>query len=185
MLSRRGVLSVLGSLWIAGIGFGVWEAYIYQTTPGPQSAVPAQWPSESRLARTERGPTLVMFVHPECPCSRASLEELREIVRRTKVAPTIVCLGPGACDAAGVPGATSIADPDGREARRFGAATSGHVVVYTADGELAFAGGITGSRGHAGDNNGRRAAIEALTGTSGVPDHPVFGCGLFAEDDQT
>ncbi len=65
------------------------------------------------------------------------------------------------------------------EAARFGARTSGFVVVYDATGSLRYAGGITGSRGHAGDNVGRRTVERILAGESERDlDHPVFGCGL-------
>ena len=54
--------------------------------------------------------------------------------------------------AAAIPGVTVHVDHDGGEARRFGAETSGFVVLYDAHGELLFAGGITTGRGQAGDN---------------------------------
>lgn len=70
-------------------------------------------------------------------------------------------------------------DPDGVEARRFGAETSGHTLLFGADGHLLFSGGITASRGHSGDNDGENAIvallnhqIPALTRTL------VFGCSL-------
>ncbi len=69
-------------------------------------------------------------------------------------------------------------DERGVEARRFGAMTSGYVVVYDAGGHLAFSGGITGSRGHVGDNVGRRQVLAVLHGDSTQPTHAVFGCAL-------
>lgn len=72
-------------------------------------------------------------------------------------------------------------DGDGVEAKRFGAFTSGQALLYDAQGQLRFSGGITDSRGHEGDNAGREA-IEAIlagkTATTTLTD--VFGCGLFA-----
>ena len=52
-------------------------------------------------------------------------------------------------------------DDDGAEARRFGAETSGQTLLYDARGALAFSGGITGARGHAGDNAGRASLRRA------------------------
>jgi hypothetical protein len=81
--------------------------------------------------------------------------------------------------AAAIPGVKVRSDVDGVEARRFGAETSGHTLLFDRDGLLLFSGGITEFRGHAGDNTGERA-IESL-----VNNQPpartatfVFGCSL-------
>ena len=70
---------------------------------------------------------------------------------------------------------------EGREAARFGAATSGQTFLYDARGGLLFSGGITGARAHAGDNAGRSAVVTLLNGTGGpaAPRTSVFGCPLF------
>jgi hypothetical protein len=70
-------------------------------------------------------------------------------------------------------------DRNGVEARRFGAGTSGHVVIYGGDGRLLFSGGITGARGHVGDNVGLERAIASLRADSPTcARSPVFGCLL-------
>ena len=81
--------------------------------------------------------------------------------------------------AAAIPGVKVLSDVDGVEARRFGAETSGHTLLFDRDGGLLFSGGITQSRGHAGENAGERAIVSmvnnqpaAQTGTF------VFGCSL-------
>jgi hypothetical protein len=81
--------------------------------------------------------------------------------------------------AAAIPSVTVLSDVDGVEARRFGAETSGHTLLFNRDGRLLFSGGITEFRGHAGDNAGERAIeslvngqVAARTATS------VFGCAL-------
>jgi hypothetical protein len=71
--------------------------------------------------------------------------------------------------AAAIPGVTVRADPEGREAQRFGAVTSGHVLLYDRAGQLLFTGGITGSRGHEGDNAGCDRVIRLLTGSPTAP----------------
>jgi len=81
-----------------------------------------------------------------------------------------------------IPGVRVILDPDGKLARRFGVETSGHTLVYGADGKLLFAGGITSSRGHLGDNAGFAAVLEIITNRSiqsARTTTPVFGCELF------
>ena len=72
-----------------------------------------------------------------------------------------------------------IEDPDGAESRRFGARTSGHVCLYAADGRLLFSGGVTDSRGHAGDGVGADAVVALVGGgTAGTERTLVFGCLL-------
>ena len=65
------------------------------------------------------------------------------------------------------------------EARRFGAATSGYVVLYDMRGQLLFKGGITAGRGHAVDNAGADAIKSLLRGRSADMNRaPVYGCSL-------
>jgi hypothetical protein len=82
--------------------------------------------------------------------------------------------------AAGIPGVTVVRDDDGREARRFGAETSGQTLLYDERGVLVFSGGITGARAHAGNNVGRQSLVALLNhepaARSGTN---VFGCSLF------
>jgi hypothetical protein len=162
---RRSTVVLGVAAWLAAIGFGVHALRAHATTAGRIESVPSSWPEASALRLATDGWTVVMFVHPDCPCTPASLAELAVLARHPRARVTIV--GDGVT-----------ADPDGVEARRFGAATSGHLVVYGEDGRLAFAGGITGSRGHRGDNTGRRAVERILDGEPASPTHDVFGCGL-------
>lgn len=65
------------------------------------------------------------------------------------------------------------------ETRRFGAYTSGQVLAYAPDGRLLFSGGLTGSRGHAGDNAGRDALVALLREqTDQFIAGAVYGCPL-------
>jgi hypothetical protein len=84
-----------------------------------------------------------------------------------------------------IPGVTTVVDDDGNEAQHFHSATSGQTMLYDADGRLLFSGGITGSRGHYGDNAGL-SAIESLvnTGTAERSESFVFGCPLFNESSE-
>jgi hypothetical protein len=84
--------------------------------------------------------------------------------------------------AAAIPGVKVMRDDDGLEARRFHAATSGQTMLYDKKGNLLFSGGITGGRGHEGDNAGRSAIVSLLTtGKADDWETPVFGCALFAQ----
>ena len=82
--------------------------------------------------------------------------------------------------ASSIPGVTVSVDEAGVEARRFHAETSGQTLLYDRSGALQFQGGITLSRGHAGDNPGRSALQDLLRqGHSNQVKTPVFGCSLF------
>jgi hypothetical protein len=82
--------------------------------------------------------------------------------------------------ASDIPGVNVVKDSDGIEAHLFNAATSGHALLYDTQGQLLFSGGITGSRGHFGDNVGQSAIVAIVNAEA--PDHTetsVFGCPLF------
>lgn len=176
----------------------------FDNTPGAGADAPARWPADSALARSSSGPTLLLIAHPHCSCTGASLTELSEALARTRTRPKtyVLFLKPdGVSDgweqtaswrlASAIPGVTAVRDASGREAQRFGAATSGETLLYDADGVLVFSGGITAARGHAGDNAGRSELVSLINhGPStappaATPGHPhrdatsVFGCPLF------
>ena len=77
-----------------------------------------------------------------------------------------------------------LSDDNGVEAQHFGVYTSGETLLYDSRGSLIFSGGITGSRGHAGDNAGEQALISLLTrGEARERVTSVFGCPLFASSE--
>ena len=133
-----------------------------------------------------------MLAHPHCPCTAASVGELAQIMARLqgKVAAYVLFVKPKEAgrdwddtslrrSAEAIPGVNVVFDPDGVEARRFGAETSGHTLLFAADGRLLFSGGITASRGHAGDNAGERAIVALVNNqTPARTQTLVFGCSL-------
>lgn len=133
-----------------------------------------------------------MLAHPHCPCTRASLGELAQIMaeRHGKLNAYVLFMKPGGSgadwdetdlrrSAAQIPGVTVVSDLDGVEAQHFGAKTSGHAFLFGADGRLLFSGGITASRGHAGGNAGESAILAAISDGSRQSSHTmVFGCSL-------
>ncbi len=81
--------------------------------------------------------------------------------------------------AGAIPGAQRYIDSDGIETERFHAATSGQTLVYDPSGELLFHGGITGARGHEGDNDGQDSVVQILNGRNSMcRETPVFGCPI-------
>lgn len=78
-----------------------------------------------------------------------------------------------------IPGVTAVLDRGGSLARAFDAKTSGQVFLFRPDGALAFAGGITASRGHDGESRGLHAVEDFLLDGKMQTGHtPVFGCSL-------
>jgi hypothetical protein len=160
--------------------------------PATQGKAPSQWPAETGIVFAEGKSNLVLFAHPQCPCSRATMEELAVILTQSggrMKAHVLFHEPPDAPPewtrtdlwrtAAAMPGVEVRADRDGAIARRFGAEASGQVVLFSAAGEQLFAGGITGARGHQGDNAGRQAVLAVVEkGQSRKAETPVYGCPL-------
>jgi hypothetical protein len=185
---------LLAAVWLIGVVAGLRGVWAYENGPGADANPPQRWPAHSTLVSAPDRPTLVFVAHPQCTCTRASLDELAETLARAPKHPRtyVLFLRPLVFDAgwertdlwrraAALPDVTVLRDDDGVEARRFGVETSGQALLYDRRGTLIFSGGITGSRGHAGDNAGA-AALEALL-TRGQADRNgtrVFGCPLFS-----
>jgi hypothetical protein len=186
-----GTIAVFG-VWLTAAAAGGWWLHKYEMVQGSAALTPGQWPLAARINAAHNRPTLVMFAHPRCPCTRASLEELNRLLARCegKLDTRVLFFEPLNYppqwtrsslweSAAAIPGVVVQGDPDGVEARRFGAATSGFVVLYDATGRLVFHGGITVSRGHAGDNAGAEAIVCLVNGEAAASRQtPVFGCSL-------
>jgi hypothetical protein len=188
---RPALLWTLTACWALALGGGSAFLVRYAGTPGPSAAAPERWPVASRVRRQAGEPTLVMILHPHCPCSRASLRELEKILARAPSAAAHVLFTepsgaePGWADtdivraASAIPGVEVLVDHRGEETRRCGATISGQVLVYDAEGREAFRGGITAARAHEGDNDGARAVLALLSGKgAGTAEAPVFGCPL-------
>jgi hypothetical protein len=191
---NRLILTAAGALWLLMIGAGVGLLWNYAGTPGTAAATPDRWPAASRIEPAADRATLVMLAHPHCPCTRASIGELARLMTQAQGRVTAYVLfvkPPGFSDAwvqtdlwasaAAIPGVTPVLDDNGDEAGLFHAATSGQTVLYDAAGNLLFSGGITGARGHAGDNAGRAVIVSLLTSDEAEErGTPVYGCPLFA-----
>jgi len=182
----------LSMLWLLAVGAGWAMITNYQNSDGLTGLAPEHWPSGSQITLDPKHDTLVMFAHPQCPCTRASIEELNRLLAQChgEVATHVLFFKPGIFSndwtrtdlwrsASSIPGVTMHEDSDGTQAHLFGAETSGDVLLYDTHGQLLFKGGITGSRGHAGDNLGESAIISLLAGQeANLKQTPVYGCSL-------
>ena len=191
---RSFIIWACAGCWILAVVAGLCVLWGWENTPGAPGEAPSQWPAGSDLSRASDASTLILFAHPQCSCTRASLGEFAEILARATTPPRtfVVFLKPLGLGvdwektdlwraAERLPGVNVVRDDEGHEATRFGVVTSGQTVLYDQSGALLFSGGITGARGHAGDNAGRASLVSLLNqGRTDLTATSVFGCPLFA-----
>lgn len=181
---------VVGWLMASGVGLGMfWQ---YKTTGQEPDGSAVRWPEQTELPLASDRPTLVMFAHPLCPCTMASLHELTRLLPSCAVPPriTFVIYQPASAGpewqtspfveaARALPGAEIVWDHEGNLAKQFAAGTSGQVQLYDPAGRCLFNGGITSARGHAGENAASRALLSVLQGKElALIKSPVYGCEL-------
>jgi CheY-like chemotaxis protein len=191
-------LSVKRTGWMTALIWGVLVCggslllMRFETRPSDDGHVPSQWPAQSRIGRAADQPIVIMFLHPNCPCSRASVHELTAVINSLppRLMPRIeFVLRTEAIrdwraselrhDLSSIREAIVIDDDGGREAARFGAQTSGLVLLYDRSGALRFHGGITAGRGHEGANCAEDSLAGILRNSStAISETPVYGCSL-------
>jgi hypothetical protein len=179
--------------WGIAVLVGMYAMVRYQMTPtatGQEAS--SQWPAGVNITRAGGRDTLVMILHPQCPCSVASLHELGELMSRAqgRLDAYILFIRPANApadwldsklwrQANAMPNVTVRVDQDDRDAAAFGASTSGQVMVYDTAGKIQFSGGITDGRGHEGDNPGYLAILALVRdGKSPIASTPTYGCSL-------
>jgi hypothetical protein len=182
--------------WLATIAAGFLWLSAYQAAAGRPAPAFVDWPTDSAIRPKAGRFTLILFAHPRCPCTRASLDGLSWVLARSqgKVdAYAVFVLPEGAPDgwertalwneAAAIPSVRAVSDVHGTETVLFGARTSGQTLLYDPHGRLVFRGGLTAGRGHPGDSPGRRAIVACFAdATPERRDLPVFGCPLLDSD---
>ena len=186
------MIALLGVSAISTL-IGMRALIAFDQTAGTAGAVPVRWPAASAVKRSGGRPELLVFAHPFCSCTAATLAEVAHFSIRRRpgtAAPAITVLFFRPRNSGWMPNdlwnqaqnleeGHAVWDDEGQEARRFGARTSGYVLLYSSDGDLLFRGGVTGSRGHQGDNYGLDQLVASfdsrrLARTTGL----VFGCAL-------
>jgi hypothetical protein len=189
--STRFLRTILLCGWAVSVvaGFAVLESY--STTAGELTTSPASWPAATTIERPANAPVILMFAHPRCPCTRASLDMLADVVKATDSSTTVVFWAPEEHDSitdrkdwldselvqqvSEHPRMHAVFDHGGLEAELFNARTSGYCLAYDALGRLVFEGGITAGRNHVGANAASSqltAAIQAISDgriDSGLP----------------
>ena len=189
---KHAVVIFICALWAPSAGYGIHVLLRYSATPGKAGSPLLSWPGVSPVKPQPGHFGLVLFAHPQCPCTRATIRELAILSARTagRLDAFVFFYYPSAQsprwahsdlwdDARAIPGVRVLEDRGGRWALQFGAATSGQTLLYGPRGDLRFHGGITAYRGHSGDNAGRDAIVAIVRGEQpAVSMTPVFGCSL-------
>jgi hypothetical protein len=192
---RRSLAWAIAAPWAVVVAAGMGLLAAYANTAGPLAHAPTSFAQNGAGPADSPTNQLLMFVHPRCPCSLASMDELARIMTRCpgQLDATVYFLRPQSRPvdwertrlwdmAASIPGVHAETDIAGAVADRFHANTSGEVLLYDRAGQLRFQGGITSARGHAGDNRGASAVIAIARGEQSDGKRcPVFGCPLHAE----
>ena len=167
----------------------------YEMSPAKESKSPPNWPVQSAIARDYSRPNLIMFVHPKCPCSNASITELSRIMdKKRNLRATVVFVKPLGVEshwektelmrrASSMPNVVVFVDENLIEAHNFEAHTSGETLLYDETGHLLYSGGITVARGHEGDNIGEDRLLKLLEQRKNISSisSPAYGC-QFADD---
>ena len=195
-LNRSRALQVaLILIWLASAIGGIAWLTVEAAETGERHTVPSTWPDDVVAMRPHREATLLVFLHPRCPCSLATLAELERLLPLAKkpIDTWLIYGIPSTADAGwretstwkrgeGIANTQQVFDPGGQLAQQFGVATSGDCLLYHADGNLAFQGGITPSRAHEGNCLGQADLLLALNENArNVRDLPVYGCPLVIE----
>ncbi len=175
-----------------GVGLRWWTGY--EAAPGVVAPAPVVRPADNRLGLALDRPTLLVFVHPYCPCSPSSVAALKSLIERApRDGPNhldvrvVIVAAPGlppGWEKAAVVRAVAGLDvktyvDDGAVAAEYSASTSGEALFYDAAGALRFQGGLTPRRGHAEAGPGVEAVLALLNGcVPAVSVAPVYGCPL-------
>jgi hypothetical protein len=152
----------------------------------------AQWPCGARPVPAEADTRIIVFAHPYCPCTRATLDQLDQSLTRfphnTFVRVVFTTAGLHGRDIAEsglvafarrMPRVDVYLDETAEETLRFQARVSGEVLAFDRSGNCQFHGGLTSGRGHRGESTGQRQLERVAVGDSTAPFiGPVYCCVL-------
>lgn len=188
------------AVWLLAVSSGAMALWNYAFSESRIDTAVGNWPDDSSLICDSSVATLVVFIHPQCPCTKATIRQLLS-VQRHSTAPfrlQLVMLQPESGPvwretpvqrhALAIRDAEFIDDRGGREAVKFGVSCSGMCLLFSPDRSLLFRGGITESRGHEGDCMGANLLLAHLNNLQNSADaapashNPVYGCSLVSLD---
>lgn len=175
----------------------------YSSRPGHPGLVPNRLSdvalSDTSLSAgltTDGKPQLLLFYHPKCPCTTATVRILERLNPRFLEPIPITAIAYCADDEpdlwiqsrttkalSSLDNVRIVIDKGGRLSKSFGATVSGHLLLYNPNGQLTFSGGITPYRGHEGDSPSSLDLLERINSPKDNCMHwPVFGCTTVSPD---
>jgi hypothetical protein len=180
---------LFNSLWLFFVALGVYNLNLFTYTG--KRAASVSIPKGSSLLSSTR-PTLLVFLHPKCSCSKATVVELEKLLPTLEgVDVKVVMNVPAGRDLSWSSGdlkdqvsplkyVTIVNDMGGAEALRFHASTSGHAMLIDAQKNLIYSGGLTPGRGHVGETQGHTVIRKwARTKNQTSTIEKIFGCDIF------
>ncbi len=185
-------LAFLVIFWLATVVAGIAGLLAYSGRAGAQGSPIETWPAGEGLTFVSGRFNLIVFAHPRCACTEATMSELERLLSDCpgRLDTQVVFLQPESETeewsqtplrrrVERMSGVAVRVDAGGRLALSYGVQTSGHTLLYDGRGQLVFEGGITPARGHEGNNSGRSAITSLVNGGQpGEAPSPVFGCPL-------
>jgi hypothetical protein len=172
----------------------------YSTRPGAVGELPPRSEIQRILSNNDQT-SIILFVHPKCVCSDATVDELKDLLSQfeKKQQPQVYVQfyypadkTPEWAKESDLYKKLSLfkdwhlrLDQAGGQAFAWGAMTSGYAIMVNKQGNVIFNGGLTVTRGHRGENIGKSGLKKAISFYSELsPDTPLqgptFGCSLFS-----
>lgn len=174
--------------WAGLLGAGFALLQRYESTAAHSAPAPAV---ENPLFRDGKLFSLVIALHPHCPCSRATVGELVKIYSHApdKAKITVLAFKPldepdswiesSALRTLEKLSPHVVIDTNGVMATSLSLNTSGQIQLYSPEGKLLYNGGITAARGHSGDNAGESTVLSLLRNEiTTAANAPTFGCSI-------
>jgi len=180
------------TLWAVACFAGFGALWVYANTEGDLGQPNVGWDLPEQFHAHTTLPTLVVYAHPKCPCTRATFSELQRLQRdhRGDFVTRIIFFEPYHAprtwretdlwhQARNMTDTEAIADPGGMISQEAGARVSGTIALYSPREDVLFWGGITPSRAHEGESPGIISLRAILEGRSPLSrSSRVYGCSL-------
>jgi hypothetical protein len=135
--------------------------------------------------------TLVIALHPDCNCAKATIGELVKMYNRVPEELKIIILAFTPEDDTNAWKHTALLSPlnrinariipdlNGEKARKVGITTSGQAQLLSPNGKVLYNGGITAACGRNGKNPGEDMVMQIVYGSGfHTENFPAYGCAL-------
>ncbi len=185
-------LAIVGCAWLGTICAGFVWLGLSDAQPGSRGAPPVQLAAVPELQADSGLVSLTCFIHPQCPCTRATLRDLERVathVRETAQLRVVVAYPSDHPEwmstatvafASTISGVRIVPDPGGLLTAACGVKTSGHTLIYGPEGDLRYSGGLVPLRNHEGNAETRDCVLQVIESQPKRPvQTPAFGCPMY------